>query len=184
MSRVRSWGSRWAAGAISTTFWCRRWMEQSRSYRCKMFPYWSPAVKGKPASASPGTKTLREHPQPPHNYRGQSTLAPSGRGQPGGKPPRPRPEPFPGKGLPEGQLLEASRREPRKIRPAPLLPCAVAPPMPPLTQDLHLDVAWLLNELLHKQCAIPKGSQSLRVGPVVVLLQLLRGQARRADVGP
>lgn len=40
--RERSWGSRWAAGAISTTFWCRRWMEQSRSYKCRMFPYWSP----------------------------------------------------------------------------------------------------------------------------------------------
>lgn len=40
--RERSWGSRWVAGAISTTFWCRRWMEQSRSYKCRMFPYWSP----------------------------------------------------------------------------------------------------------------------------------------------
>ena len=45
VSRLRSWGSRWAAGAISTTFWCRRWMEQSRSYRCRMLPYWSPGVE-------------------------------------------------------------------------------------------------------------------------------------------
>lgn len=52
VSRVRSWGSRWAAGAISTTFWCRRWMEQSLSYRCRMFPYWSPRVGGKLGSAS------------------------------------------------------------------------------------------------------------------------------------
>lgn len=44
---------------------------------------------------------------------------------------------------------------------------------PPLTQDLHLDVAWLLDELLHKQCPIPKGGQGLRVGPGVVFLQLL-----------
>lgn len=54
VSRVRRWGSRWKAGAISTTFWCRRWMEQSRSYRCRTFPYWSPGAEGKRGLVSPG----------------------------------------------------------------------------------------------------------------------------------
>lgn len=31
----------------------------------------------------------------------------------------------------------------------------------PLTQDLHLDVAWLLDKLLHKQRPVPEGSQGL-----------------------
>lgn len=46
-------------------------------------------------------------------------------------------------------------------------------PGPPLTQDLHLDVAWPLDELLHKQRPVPEGGQSLGVGPGVVLLQFL-----------
>ena len=29
------------AGASSSTFWCRRWVEQSRSWRCTTLPWWS-----------------------------------------------------------------------------------------------------------------------------------------------
>ena len=35
-------GSRPGAGASSTIFWCRRWIEQSRSNRCTMLPWLSP----------------------------------------------------------------------------------------------------------------------------------------------
>lgn len=59
------------------------------------------------------------------------------------------------------------------------------PPDALLTQDLHLDVAWLLDELLHEQRPVPEGGQSLRVGPGVVLLQLLGRQAGAQEtVGP
>lgn len=37
---------------------------------------------------------------------------------------------------------------------------------------------WLLNELLHKQCPIPKGCQGFRVGPGVILFQFLGVQTR------
>ncbi len=33
-----------ATGAISTTFWWRRWTEQSRSNRCTTLPCWSPRI--------------------------------------------------------------------------------------------------------------------------------------------
>lgn len=77
VSRARSWGSRWAAGAISTTFWCRRWMEQSRSYRCRMFPYWSPGVGGKLTSASPGSEHLQTPDKPPASAAAHACLLPA-----------------------------------------------------------------------------------------------------------
>ena len=40
---VATAGSRFEAGAISTTFWCRRCTEQSRSKRWTRLPCWSPS---------------------------------------------------------------------------------------------------------------------------------------------
>lgn len=74
-------------------------------------------------------------------------------------------------------------RPPRE-RSGPARSCLVLCRESALTQNLHLDVTRLLNELLHKQCPIPKGGQGLRVGPCVVLLQLLGAGKGQADNEP
>ena len=89
---------------------------------------------------------------------------------------------LPGEG-PCGGRAPAAFPKPRKTR-GPTASCC-RPRNAPLTQDLHLDVAWLLDELFHEQRPVPEGGQSLRVGPGVVLLQLLGGQAGAQEtVGP
>ena len=48
------------AGAISITFWCRRWIEQSRSNRCSVVPWVSARIctsmcRGRPTACSMNT---------------------------------------------------------------------------------------------------------------------------------
>lgn len=131
MSRVRSCRSRWAAGAISTTFWCRRWMEQSRSYRCRMFPYWSPGEGGKLGSAFPGIYTPPKCPYQPHitTVASQCWL-PAVQRLPGETPAPPRLQgpaasSAPRAHFPESSVLKASRCDP--TRTGPLSSCLQLP---------------------------------------------------------
>lgn len=104
-----------------------------------MFPYWSPAEGGKP-SYRPDNLTSR-----------WPLSARSSAGQPGEN------------RLPEavGPALHGGASLPRPKGQA----CWLLPPLrpgnTPLTQDLHLDVAWPLDELLHKQRPVPEGGQGL-----------------------
>ena len=56
-SAARSSSEMCGAGAISTTFWCRRWIEQSRSNRCRVVPWVSARIctsmcRGRPTACS------------------------------------------------------------------------------------------------------------------------------------
>ena len=49
-----------------------------------------------------------------------------------------------------------------------------------LTQDLYFNVSRLFNELLNKQGSVPKSRQGFRVGPLVILLQLLTNRREKS----
>lgn len=56
-------------------------------------------------------------------------------------------------------------------------------PSEKLTEDLHFDVSWLFNELLHKQGSVPESRQGFRVGPLVILLKFLTNRQEKYECG-
>lgn len=56
-------------------------------------------------------------------------------------------------------------------------------PSEKLTEDLHFDVSWLFNKLLHKQGSVPESRQGFRVGPLVILLKFLTNRQEKYECG-
>lgn len=52
-----------------------------------------------------------------------------------------------------------------------------------LTEDLHFNMSWFFNKLLHKQRAIAESRQRFRVGPLVILLKFLTNRAQKSING-
>src|SRR3972149_5467352 len=118
---ARNTGVSAGEGASSTIFWCRRWMEHSRSKQWITWPWLSPRIWTSTwrIPSRNGSRKTRSSPKAPWaSRRALSTAAVRSPARPPPRTPRAPPPgpPPPGRGLDEERVLGACRGRLRRLR--------------------------------------------------------------------